>query len=209
MGDAKTAHAQIKELLKIAKSERVNIPEAAMKKITAKFGGNKHELPAEMPQSNKKSKRGGENGGGESEPVTAGYAALSKDGSGEDFNEGEEEPMAPHKTAPVRLVDDVRQKKANIAANQKLVDAIIRDHDGAITSAKAALAVPMVGDKISAQMGKVLATGKLEDQTGGQSAVGEGHADSAVDEGHADSAVDESHADSTVGEGHADSAADK
>ncbi|KAE9254003.1 hypothetical protein PF004_g1236 [Phytophthora fragariae] len=215
MGDVKTAHAQIEKVLEIAKSKHINIPEnayaatsdiatalfasngdeeAAMKKVTAKFGRNKRELPAEMPQSNKKSKRDGENGGDESEPVTVGYAAISKDGvegGGQDSNEGEEEPMAPHKT--LSLLEEVREKKAKTQANQKLVDAFanygedqlnqghtgkgvshlraalhIRDHKEAINSAKDARAVPMVGDKISSQIEEVLATGKLKDQTGDQ-----------------------------------------
>ncbi|EGZ16052.1 hypothetical protein PHYSODRAFT_263123 [Phytophthora sojae] len=214
MVDAQTGdavYAQIGKLREIAKSKHVDIPEnayaatsdiatallssngdedAAMKKITAKFGRNKRSLPSEMSQSNKKSKHGGENGGDESEPATAGYAyaAVSKD---EIEGGGEEESMPPHKT--IRLVEEVREQKAKNPDNQKIVDAFakygeeqldrghtgkgvshlraalhIRDHPNAITSAKDARAVPMVGVKIASQIEEVLVTGKLKDQTGDQ-----------------------------------------
>ncbi|KAJ8558933.1 hypothetical protein ON010_g8512 [Phytophthora cinnamomi] len=99
--------------------------------------------------------------------------------------------MPPHKT--ILLVEKVREKKAANPANQKIVDAFanygeeqldhghtgkgvshlraalhIRDHPDAITSAKNAHAVPMVGNKIASQIEEVLVTGKLKDQTGDQ-----------------------------------------
>ncbi|KAG3173434.1 hypothetical protein PI124_g13488 [Phytophthora idaei] len=209
MTDAKTAdavYAQIGKLREMAKSKNVDIPEnpyvatheiatallasngdeqGAMKKVMAKFGRNKRSLPAESNQSHKKTKR--ENGGDESEPASAGYAyaAVSK---GDTKDTGEEEPMTPHKT--IRLVEEVREKKAANSANQKIVDAFanygeeqldhghtgkgvshlraalhIRDHPDAIKSAKEARVVPMVGDKIAAQIEEILATGKLTDTT--------------------------------------------
>ncbi|KUF90054.1 hypothetical protein AM588_10005108 [Phytophthora nicotianae] len=180
MTDAKTAdavYAQIGKLREMAKSKNVDIPEGAMKKVMAKFGRNKRSLPAESNQSNKKTKRAGENGE-ESDPASAGYAYTAV--SMEDV--GEEEPMAPHKT--IRLVEEVREKKAANPANQKIVDAFaaygeeqlehghtgkgvshlraalhIRDHPDAINSSKEARAVPMVGNKIAAQIEEILATG--------------------------------------------------
>ncbi|KAG7389650.1 hypothetical protein PHYPSEUDO_010047 [Phytophthora pseudosyringae] len=209
MTDARTAdsvYAQIGKMREMAKGKNVDIPEnpyaatqelatallasngdeqAAMKKVTAKFGRNKRSLPSESNQSHKKSKREGENGGDESEPASAGYAYAAVSG------EEEEESMAPHKT--IRLVEEVREKKAANAANQKIVDAFatygeeqldhghtgkgvshlraaihIRDYPDAITSAQDARAVPMVGSKIASQIEQVLATGKLEDATGDQ-----------------------------------------
>ncbi|ETL94453.1 hypothetical protein L917_07595 [Phytophthora nicotianae] len=210
MTDAKTAdavYAQIGKLREMAKSKNVDIPEnpyvatheiatallasngdeqGAMKKVMAKFGRNKRSLPAESNQSNKKTKRAGENGE-ESDPASAGYAYTAV--SMEDV--GEEEPMAPHKT--IRLVEEVREKKAANPANQKIVDAFaaygeeqlehghtgkgvshlraalhIRDHPDAINSSKEARAVPMVGNKIAAQIEEILATGKVKDTTGDQ-----------------------------------------
>ncbi|KAG1711132.1 hypothetical protein DVH05_013848 [Phytophthora capsici] len=211
MTGAKTAndvYKQIDKLRDMAKTKNVDIPEnfyvatseistallasggdeqGAMKKVMAKFGSNKRSLSAELNQSNKKTKR--ENGGNESGPATAGYAYSAP--SLEADNGGEEEPMAPHKT--IRLVEEVREKKAANSANQKIVDAFanygeyqldrghtgkgvshlraaihIRDHPDAITSAKEARTVPMVGSKIASEIEKVLATGKLMDDTGDQ-----------------------------------------
>jgi DNA polymerase/3'-5' exonuclease PolX len=164
---------------------------AALKKVTAKFGRNKRSLPSEMNQSNKKSKREGENGGSETASAGYAYAAMSKDEMNAGGKGAEEESMAPHKT--IRLVEEVREKKAANPANQKIVDAFtdygeeqldhghtgkgvshlraalhIRDYPDAISSAKEARAVPMVGDKLASQIEQVLETGKLRDATGGQ-----------------------------------------
>lgn len=154
--------------------------QGAMKKVIAKFGRNKRSLPAESSQRNKKSKRSSENDN-ESMLMSVGYAdASSGQGKGE-------ESLPPHKT--VRLAEEVREVKAANFANQKIVDAFadygedqlnlghtgkgvshlraamyIRDHPDAIKSAKDALLVPMVGDKLAAQIEEVLETGKLEDQ---------------------------------------------
>ncbi|GMF09473.1 unnamed protein product [Phytophthora lilii] len=140
----------------------------------------------------------GENGGDESTPASAGYvySAMYKDemeGGEQMSNEDEEEgeTMAPHKT--VRLVEEAREKKAANPANQKIVDAFtnygeeqldhghtgkgvshlraaihIRDHPDAITSAREARVVPMVGDKLASQIEEVLVTGKLKDDTADQ-----------------------------------------
>ncbi|KAL3671756.1 hypothetical protein V7S43_003666 [Phytophthora oleae] len=211
MTDSKTAdavYAQIDRVHEIAKSTNIDIPEnpyvatreiaiallasngdeqGAMKKVVAKFGRNKRSLPDESNQIHKKTKR--ENGGDESELVSAGYAYLAP--STEADNGEEEEPMAPHKT--IRLVEEVREKKAVNSANQKIVDAFanygegqldhghtgkgvshlraaihIRDHPDAITSGKDARAVPMVGSKIASQIEKLLETGELMDDTGDQ-----------------------------------------
>ncbi|KAK1945183.1 hypothetical protein P3T76_003716 [Phytophthora citrophthora] len=201
-------HEQVDKVHEMAKTKNVDIPEdvyvvtseistalsasdgdeqGAVKKVTAKYGSNKRSLATESNKSNKKTKRG--NGGGESEPATAGYAYSAP--PLEENNDKEEEPMPPHKT--VRLVEEVREKKAANSANQKIVDAFanygedqldhghtgkgvshlrtaihIRDHPDAISSAKEARAVPMVGSKIASQIEKVLATGKLMDETSDQ-----------------------------------------
>ncbi|POM62720.1 hypothetical protein PHPALM_28088 [Phytophthora palmivora] len=203
MTDVKTAdavYAQIGKVREMAKSKFIDIPEnpyfatqeiatallasngdeqAAMRKVMTKFGHNKRALPFDSNQSRKKSKREGVNGA-EGEPEEM-----------EDDKENGEEMMAPHKS--IRLVEEVREKKAVNSANQKIVDAFttygekqldhghtgkgvshlraalhIRDHPDAITSAKGARAVPMVGDKIASQIEEVLATGKLKDSTSDQ-----------------------------------------
>ncbi|CAI5703103.1 unnamed protein product [Peronospora effusa] len=154
--------------------------ESALLKIQAKLGRNKRALPPESKQSLKKMKMGGENGG-KNVGQTSDYAGL-KD---------QEESIAPHKT--IRLVEEAREKKAVNPANQKIVDAFanygeeqldrghtgkgvshlraaihIRDHPDAITSARQARAVPMVGDKLASQIEEVLATGKFKDETSDQ-----------------------------------------
>uniref|UniRef100_M4BKW1 Crossover junction endonuclease MUS81-like HHH domain-containing protein n=1 Tax=Hyaloperonospora arabidopsidis (strain Emoy2) TaxID=559515 RepID=M4BKW1_HYAAE len=183
----------------------------------AKFGRNKRSHPSEKDLSNKKSKRGGENGGGDGgESVAAGYAyetmtkgekhiaggaghvgvkaedrkQAGQEQGGQDQG-GREESMAPHKS--IRLVEEAREKRAANSANQKIVDALanygeeqldrghtgkgvshlraaihIRDHPDAITSAKEARAVPMVGDKLASQIEEILATGKVKDDTADQ-----------------------------------------
>ncbi|KAI9989460.1 hypothetical protein PInf_019743 [Phytophthora infestans] len=164
--------------------------QGAMKKMMAKFGRNKRSLPSESNPSSKKTKRAGENGE-ETEPASAGYAyaAVSKDDT--NMEDVEKESMPPHKT--IRLVEEVLEKKAANSANQKIVDALvdygegqldhghtgkgvshlraalhIRDHPTAIKSSKDARAVPMVGDKIAAQIEEIMATGKVKDTTGDQ-----------------------------------------
>ncbi|KAL7681100.1 putative DNA polymerase beta-like domain, DNA polymerase lambda lyase domain superfamily [Plasmopara halstedii] len=201
MTDAKTAnavYAQIGKLREMAMNKNVDIPEnpyvatheiatallasngddqGALKKVMAKFGRNKRSLPAEANQNSKKSKRAGDG----NEPA---FEASGYQDNGEDS-------MPPHKT--VRLVEEVREKKAVNSANQKIVDAFadygdyqlnhghtgkgvshlraalhIRDHPDAIKSAKEARSVPMVGDKLAAQIDEVIKTGRLTDETGDQ-----------------------------------------
>ncbi|CAH0475699.1 unnamed protein product [Peronospora belbahrii] len=156
--------------------------QSALKKIKAKFGRKKRAFPPEMIRSNKKGKSmGGENGGDESR-ASADYDERQYD---------EDKSMAPHKT--IRLVEEAREKKAANPANQKLVDAFanygeeqldrghtgkgvshlraaihIRDHPDAITTARQARAVPMVGSKLASQIEEVLVTGKFKDETSDQ-----------------------------------------
>ncbi|OWZ24071.1 hypothetical protein PHMEG_000964 [Phytophthora megakarya] len=196
MADTKTAnavYAQIGKLREMALGKHIEVPEnpyyatqeiatallasngdeqAAMRKVMTKFGYNKRSHPSEANQSRKK-KRG--------DGSAAGYD--------EEMENNGEESMAPHKT--IRLVEEVREKKAANSANQKIVDAFaaygedqldhghtgkgvshlraalhIRDHPNVITSAKDARAVPMVGEKLASQIEEVLAKGKLKDATG-------------------------------------------
>lgn len=99
--------------------------------------------------------------------------------------------MAPHRT--ISLLREVREQKAVNSANQKIADAFadygedqlehghtgkgvshlraassILQHPDAIKSYKDARAVPMVGEKLAAQIEEVLNTGKLRDETSEQ-----------------------------------------
>ncbi|KAG7394000.1 hypothetical protein PHYBOEH_005923 [Phytophthora boehmeriae] len=143
----------------------------ALSRLVSKYGQNKRPRPSDANSSTSSKK--------------------SKPNEESNSQQSGEESMAPHKT--IRLVEEAREKPAANSANQRIVDAFanygeeqldqghtgkgvshlraalhIRDYPDAITSAKEARAVPMVGSKMAYQIEQVLETGKVKDDTSDQ-----------------------------------------